>query len=107
MKQLKFNSDLVALVLHGTKTCTWRLFDDKDLKVGDQVEFLDSATQEKFAEAEILSVVEKRISEISSADRKGHEPVGEGQELLDHYQKLYNRPVSPDELVKIIRFETN
>ena len=38
MKVLKFREYLVPLVLSGEKDSTWRLFDDKDLSVGDEIE---------------------------------------------------------------------
>jgi len=34
MKTLKFAPDLCAQILAGTKTSTWRLFDDKNLMGG-------------------------------------------------------------------------
>lgn len=39
MKQIKFANDLVSKILEGSKTATWRLFDDKALQIGDQLEF--------------------------------------------------------------------
>lgn len=40
MKTLKFRSHLADLILKGEKDVTWRLFDDKDLTIGDQLELL-------------------------------------------------------------------
>jgi hypothetical protein len=59
MKTLKFRHQLVEEILTGRKTVTWRLFDDKDLKVGDKIELLYWETKEKFADAEIIEVREK------------------------------------------------
>jgi hypothetical protein len=107
MKRLKFNSELVPLILNGTKTVTWRLYDDKNLTAGDKLEFINSENNSKFAEAEIISVKEKPISQIDQNDRQGHEEVGEGDQLIEHYKKLYRRDVSPNESIKIIKFKLN
>ncbi len=59
MKTLKFASDLSRQILDGTKTSTWRLFDDKDLQVGDELLLVDSHENEAFAQAEIISMKQK------------------------------------------------
>jgi hypothetical protein len=41
MKTLKFRDYLVPLILSGSKTATWRLFDDKDLAKGDAIQLLE------------------------------------------------------------------
>jgi hypothetical protein len=51
MKTLKFAANLVPLILSGEKTSTWRLFDDKDLQVGDELEFINKNTNTTFASA--------------------------------------------------------
>ena len=38
MKTLKFKQCLVDQILRGEKTSTWRLFDDKDLNIGEKIE---------------------------------------------------------------------
>ena len=38
-KSIKFRDNLAKLVLAGEKDLTWRLFDDKDFKEGDEVDF--------------------------------------------------------------------
>ncbi len=105
MKQLKFNYNLVPLILNGSKTVTWRLFDDKDLQVGDEMEFLNSDTGRKFAQATILEMSMKPISQITTTDREGHDLVGEGQQLIKHYETLYKKSISPDDEIKIIKFK--
>jgi uncharacterized protein YhfF len=41
MKTLKFNHELAQLILAGEKTSTWRLYDDKDLSVDDEIKIID------------------------------------------------------------------
>lgn len=61
MKILKFKPNLVPLVLSGEKYSTWRFFDDKDLKEGDELQFMNSETDDVFSAAVILSPREKKI----------------------------------------------
>jgi hypothetical protein len=44
MKTLKFTTELCEQILCGVKTATWRLFDDKDLPVGDELQFINKET---------------------------------------------------------------
>ena len=56
MKTLKFTSPLAKMILDGSKTTTWRLFDDKDLQSGDKLDLQNCETGEDFAKAEILEI---------------------------------------------------
>jgi hypothetical protein len=40
-KTLKFREELCKLIMEGKKDSTWRLFDDKDLSVGDEVDLVN------------------------------------------------------------------
>jgi len=55
-KTLKFSKNLIPLMLSGKKDTTWRLFDDKGLKEGDEVIFLDKETQKPFAKVLLIEV---------------------------------------------------
>lgn len=104
MKQLKFKPHLVKKVLSGEKTSTWRLFDDKDLQEGDELELLDSETKEVFAKAHIDSVVVKKLGELTDEDWKGHERFPSEEEMYQTYNSYYDEEVTSDTEVKIIRF---
>jgi ASC-1-like (ASCH) protein len=41
MKTLKLDHELANLVRKGVKTSTWRIFDDKNISVGDDIRFID------------------------------------------------------------------
>lgn len=105
MKTLKFDHVLVKEILEGRKTATWRLFDDKDLKIGDELELIDSDTKEKFADAKIVKIREKRLGEIEEKDFAGHEKFASKGEMLATYQKYYGDKVNWDTIVKIIEFK--
>ena len=105
MKSLKFRNYLVPLVLSGEKTSTWRLFDDKDLSIGDEVELKEFVTLKHFANAKLTKVVEKPFRDLSDEDRQGHEVFNSDAEMYDNYTMYYKTEVGPDTLVKIIWFD--
>ncbi len=104
-KTLKFRHHLAEEILQGRKNVTWRLFDDKDLKVWDKVELLYWETKERFADAEIIEVREKRLEEIEEKDFDGHEKFGSNEEMLETYRKYYGDKVNWDTALKIIKFK--
>ncbi len=103
-KTLKFKTRLVALILEGKKTTTWRLFDDKDLKVGDLLNFQISETGKDFAKAVICMVTEKKVVELKEEDYDGHEKYENEKDVLDHLKEYYGKKVSKETMVKIIKF---
>jgi hypothetical protein len=105
MKTLKFKPHLAELILLGKKTVTWRLFDDKDLQVGDELELVNSETKEKFAAAKIVVVREKQLREITDADYDGHETYRSQEAMLAEFKKYYGDKVNNNTTVKIIRFK--
>jgi hypothetical protein len=105
MKTLKFRSNLAEIIIAGKKTSTWRLFDDKDLKNGDKVEFARWETKEKFADAEIEQVREKKLREVEESDFDRHEKYESKEAMLEEFKKYYGDKVSFDTIVKIIDFK--
>ena len=104
MKRLKFHEKLVPLVLDGSKTCTWRLFDDKDLRCGDECVFINASTLEEFAKAELISVKETRFKYLTKEDWDGHEPYDDPMKMYADYSAYYSSPVDENTLVKIIKY---
>ena len=105
MKNLKFAEHLVPLVLSGEKTSTWRLFDDKDLKEDDNIVLINKVTRERFAHAIIISTKEKKLCELVSSDFEGHEKFESTEKMYEAYKSYYGNMVTPDDIVKIIRFK--
>lgn len=105
MKTLKFDPLLVPLVLDGSKVSTWRLFDDKDLQVSDQLSLLNSADKQVFAQAEIVEVREKKLGEITQDDFEGHERFESSEKMMEAYRNYYGEGVTLETAVKIIRFK--
>lgn len=106
-KTLKFVPKLVPLVLSGEKTSTWRLFDDKNLQEGDELEFVNKETGEAFAHATIVSVREKRLGDITPEDEvaDGHERYESDEDRLKAYRGYYGDEVTPDSMVKMVKYQ--
>ena len=104
-KTLKFRPELAALVLEGKKTSTWRLFDDKDLSLGDVVDFLNKETLEKFMSAKLIEVFEKPLGSLSDDEKFGHEKYSTDEEMFKTLEGYYQKPVDGQTIVKVVRFE--
>lgn len=110
MKTLKLDHGLAELVRGGTKTTNWRLNDDKDLSVDDQVEFIDKvepknrASWEIFGLATIDSVVNKRLGDVDETDRSGHEEYESEAQMYKALRQYYGKDVGSETPVKIIKF---
>lgn len=105
MKTVKFREKLSKLILSGEKKVTWRLFDDKNLSVGDEVSFVVWETGEKFARARLTAAKETTLGELTEKDWEGHEKFDSDKEMYDTYALYYKRPVDEGSPVKIIKFE--
>lgn len=105
MKTLKFMPHLVSMVLDGEKTSTWRLFDNKDLRVGGELVFVNKDTEEEFAKAVITKVREKKLKDVQDNDFEGHEKYESEEKMYETYRRYYGEKVNPDTLVKMIDFE--
>lgn len=104
-KTLKFRPHLIPLVLSGEKNVTWRLFDDKNIQVGDSMDMLNWETKEIFAECRVTAVREKPLRDIAAVDLTGHEEFVDKEEMLATYQKYYGERVNFATVVKIINFQ--
>ncbi len=104
MKSLKFAPSLVKLILDGSKRTTWRLFDDKDLQIGDELSLVDASDGRAFAQARIVNVVQKSIRELTNADL-AENSYADREQVLTVNRKYYGETVSEDTIVKIIKFE--
>jgi ribonuclease HI len=113
MKALKFEHNLAQLIIAGKKTATWRLFDDKDLSVNDEVKVIDKVdpsrpeTWRVIGVAHINTVIQKRLGDVDASDYEGHESFLSKQDMLKVYQSYYGHDVNFDTIVKIIRFIFN
>jgi len=105
MKTLKFTPQLVDKILSGEKTSTWRLFDDKDLTVGNKLIFINKETLKEFGEAIITSLKIKTLGSLTDEDWIGHEKFSSEEEMYKSYKKYYGDKVNKDSEVKILTFD--
>lgn len=110
MKTIKLDHELADLVRKGEKTSTWRIYDDKNLSVNDEVEFVDKvqkddpSTWKVFANGVIDTIIEKRLGAITDDDYDGHERFENKEVMIQTYQKYYGPEVNQNTPVKMIHF---
>ncbi|MEK7650016.1 MAG: ASCH domain-containing protein [Patescibacteria group bacterium] len=104
MKTLKFRDFKAKMILDETKTSSLRLFDDKNLTKGDELELINSDTGKAFAHIQITEIIKNPFSDIHADDLVGHEPF---KDYDDMYQTLknYYPNIRHDTPAKIIRFK--
>jgi len=105
IKTIKFRDNLAKMVLAGEKNSTFRLFDDKDLKADDEVGLINWNTGEKFADAVIIEVKEQKLRNMTVSDYEGHEKFESEEKMYEAYREYYGDKVTPETLVKIIKFK--
>lgn len=103
-KTVKFIPQLTELIKNGSKTTTWRLFDDKELTVGDTLKLAtrDGEKVTEFGKAIITKVSIRTISTLKPEDYVGHEP---SIDPLSEYREYYGDKVQEDTEVKVIKFK--
>lgn len=104
MKILKFATHLVPQLLSWEKTSTWRLFDDKDLSIWDELEFRKSEDNDIIGHGTITSLIEKPVRDITKNDYSGHERFRDVEEIIQNLRKYYGDTVDENSIVKIIHF---
>jgi ribonuclease HI len=111
MKTLKFDHNQAQAILGGEKTSTWRLFDDKDLSVNDDIKVVDKvvpdqpSTWQVIGAAKVKEVIEKQLGDVTSQDMLGHQNFDNKQEMLNYYRRLYGDRVQLQTPVKIVFFD--
>ena len=110
MKSLKLDHDLALAVLSGEKNSTIRLFDDKDLTVGDVVQLIDKVDPENrnswtlLGIATLTEVIEKPLGDITDADLTGRQLYASTTTMLTDFRRYYGEGVSDEAVAKIISF---
>ena len=111
MKTLKFEHNQAQMIAGGRKNATWRLFDDKNLSVDDEIRIVDKVnpdipdTWQVIGHAKVNEVVEKRLGDTDADDMKGHEVFNSQEQMLTKYTSYYGDRVTLDTPVKIIYFD--
>ncbi len=104
MFSAKFSEDLIDMILEGEKDTTWRIWDDRDVSVDQEIS-LEDTDGRRFAEARVRRVKETTFGRLSEEDREGHESFDSEREMYRTYRRYYGIDVGPDTRVKVIKFE--
>jgi ribonuclease HI len=111
VKTLKFDHDQAKLIIDGSKTSTWRLYDDKDLSVDDEVKIIDKVDSANADSWKVIGqgtvdlVIEKKLGSVTPEDMSGHEPFASQEEMLNVYRGYYGQRVNLDTPVKMVHFK--
>ncbi len=92
-------------LLQGKKTKTWRMFDEKSLSIGDEVQFINADTSEPIAITTVTEMKEKKFGDIINADFDGHNPYSSREKMLETYRGYYGDKVDWDTSIKMLTFE--
>lgn len=105
-ERIRFDENLIDLILEGEKDTTWRLWKQKgkDVDVGQEVSLQDTGGNE-FARAKILWVKDTTFARLTPEDRKGHESFDLEEQMFKTFETYYDRPVDGGTEVKVIKFE--
>ncbi len=107
MKTLKLNHTSASAVLDGSKRATWRINDDKNLSIDDEVELIDKVNPDEPSSwqaigiATINEIVIKRLGEVNEREIE----FTSQDEMYKRFEEYYGEKVGPHTPVKIINFE--
>lgn len=110
MKTLKLDHELAQAVLAGEKHATWRVNDEKDLSVNDDIELIDKVdpsdmgTWQVIGNARIDQVTEKRLGDLTEADLEGHEKYESPEAMYTALRGYYGPSIGPETPAKLIWF---
>lgn len=110
MKTLKLNHAAAKQVLEGRRTSTWRMNDDKNLSVNDDIELVDKVnslrpdTWRAIGVAHVDRIIEKRLGDINDEDFIGAGPAATTESLVDNFKVYYGDSVDLDSPIKMVHF---
>ena len=111
MKTLKVSHKVAQLIVSGQKHTTWRVNDEKNLSVNDEVNIVDKVDPENPASwltigvAYINTIVEKRLEEIAPGDLGPGEDFSSKEEMLKTFRLYYGSDVTFHTPVKVLSFD--
>ncbi len=100
-----FATDLIPLILNGSKTLTYRLGNKYDfLNIEDEIMVKDSQTGKPFAKVKIIEKYWTIFEELL-IDRNGHEVYSSKEEQRKVFEKYYGKNVKDDDRVLVLGFK--
>ncbi len=110
MKQLKFEHQFAKAIKDGLKTATFRVNDDKDLRVGDIVELVDKVEGDKPTTWEIpgkLKIENMQLiplSELTEDQLSQAESFDSIDEMVQTFRRFYGEHVSMSTPILVLKF---
>lgn len=104
MKTLKFAPPLPEMILSSQKNTTWRISNDKNISVWDVIECFD-IQKKNFATIQVTKVKNTTFWNLDEEDKDWHEKFETDEIMYATYQRYYNKEISPDTEVKVVKFE--
>ncbi len=110
MKTLKFNHELAEQVRSGQKTVTWRVNDEKNISVDDEVWIIDKVDKKNpdtwlaIGTAKVTEILAKHLGDISNEELGGDEAYASKEAMVKAFQEYYGRDIHEHTPVKIIHF---
>ncbi len=111
MKLLKVSHKIAGLVLAGKKNSTWRINDEKNVSVDDEIGLVDKVnpdnpdTWQVIGTGHVNTVLQKRLSDIGPGDLGAGEDFATHEDMLKTFRNYYGRDVNEHTTVKIISFD--
>lgn len=109
-KTLKLDKISADAVQNGALSNTWRLYDDKDLRVDDHVDLInkvdpgDPASWNTFLTVVVDMIIEKRLGDVTEPEMAGHFGQLPRDEVLTKLRTYYGRDVDWHTPVKMVYF---
>lgn len=111
MKTLKLKHELAQAILNGEKRSTWRMYDDKNIQVGDELELIDQVklsdknSWQIIGVATVNRVVEVRLKDAARENAGLHEAYDSDEAMLNTFRGYYGPDVTLDTPVKVLEFD--
>ncbi|EKE26258.1 MAG: hypothetical protein ACD_4C00354G0004 [uncultured bacterium (gcode 4)] len=105
MKTLKFYHPLPEMILSWKKDITWRIEDEKNIQVWDELSFLSRPELVEFAKAKVLNVNCTKFWELKEEDIEWHEKFESEEEKYKNYSNYYKTEITPNTELKVIKFK--
>ncbi len=102
---------MAELIRQGQKTVTWRVNDEKNLNVDDEVWIIDKVDKKNpdswqaIGTARINEILAKRLGEIEPGELGGEEEYATKQDMVAAFRQYYGRDINEKTSVKIIHFD--
>jgi ribonuclease HI len=111
MKQLKFNHNFAESIVDGTKTATFRVNDDKDIRVGDKIQLVDKVLGDHPTswtipgELKVVSIDMVPLNKLTKNQMSNAESFENLDEMLQTFRRFYGEHVMMDTPIMVLNFE--